>query len=176
MILLIIMIVMYPFKIKWSFHINLLENVGFVVFKVLFIRLLCERFKINSKCEFEIEREKKKNKNKNSQIFFQGYIYNLAKLVDVKSIDMFTDIGYGDDAYFVSMLTGCVEASLMCLFSLFLNKYKSVKIFNKSESCYEKDVLMLTGKIIVSFNLMAVFVSLFNAYKYYRNQKENVHG
>ena len=74
----ILLVVTYPFKISWYFHINLLNNIGFVVFKVLFIRLMCERFKIDNHFEFQTEREKKKKKN---QVFFHNYIFCLSNTI-----------------------------------------------------------------------------------------------
>ena len=153
----------YPFRIKWSFHFNILKNIGFVVFKVLFIRLLCERFKINNKCEFEYEKEKKKSKK--NQEFFHEYIMALAKRVDVKRIDFFSEIGLVDDAYFLSMFDGFVSVGLYNLIGLFLNKYKDIKIFYDNTVVYEGEKLEFTGKIIVTFSLVSVIISVISALK-----------
>lgn len=164
----ILLIITYPFRIKWSFHFNVLENIGFVVFKVLFIRLLCERFKINNKCEIETEREKKKSKK--SEIFFHSYIYNLAKRVDVKRIEFFSDIGFKEDACFISLCCGVVNVSIEMLKSLFLVKYDNVKLYTKNSIDYENNKLEFTGKIVVCFNLVVVFLSLIQAFKFIRNK------
>ena len=156
----ILLVVTYPFKISWYFHINLLNNIGFVVFKVLFIRLMCERFKIDNHFEFQTEREKKKN-----QVFFHNYIFCLSKRVDVKKIDVFCDVGSEEDAYFISMLNGYIDAVLAMVSGVFLNRFKSLKIFNNVEPYYEKSILEFTGKIIVSFNLISVLLSTIMAYK-----------
>lgn len=159
----VFMVVLYPFKIKWYFHFNLLKNMGFVVFKVMFIKLLCEKIKINERLEFEAEGEK--TKNKKNKKFFKEYVLLLAKKVDVKHLDLFCDVGVGDDAYFVSMLSGYINAIGSALFSVFLNKYKDIKICYNTIPYYQEEKLEFAGKIIVSFNLINVFVSLYLARK-----------
>jgi len=163
----VLLFITYPFKITWRFHINLLENLGFVVFKVLFIRLLCERFKISN---FEIKTEREKEKKRKNE-FFKNYIICLAKRVNAKKIDLFFDVGAEDDAYFVSMLSGYVGALFSSLSALLLNRYSGVKIFNSFVPNYEKSELNITGKIIVEFNLITVFISLITALKLTIKQK-----
>jgi len=160
-----ILFISYPFKIKWSFHFNVLKNVGFVVFKVLFIRLTCERFKINNKCEIEIESEKKKKKDDQ---FLKQYIYSLAKRVDVKRIDLFCDIGLKDDAYLLSMTCGYIDSFFNICYSVLLNRYVDLKIFYRCEPTYQRECLEATGKIIVTFSLIDVLISVYNAYRRYK--------
>lgn len=161
-ILFIVLVVLYPFKITWRFHINLLENIGFLVFKVLFIRLTVERFKISN--DFKIEKEKEKE-SKKDKTFFHNYILSLAKRVNAKKIDFFSDVGAKDDAYFVSVFSGYLGVCLSSIFCLILNRYSLVKIFNYFVPNYREPRLEFTGKIIVTFNLISVLISLFEAYK-----------
>ena len=168
-ILLIVLIIGYPFKIKWSFHINLLENVGFVVFKVLFIRLTCERFKLNSRGQIEVERERKEKRNK---LLIQKYIYSLAKRVEVKNVDLFVDVGAENDAYFVSVLSGYIGASLSVVEALIINKYEKVKMYVFYIPNYEESKLECTGKIIVRFSLIDVAFAFIEALKSFIKQKK----
>ena len=159
--LLILMVVNYPLKIKWSFHFNVLKNIGFIVFKVFFIRLLSERVKINKEFEFVAEKEKGEKK---SSLFFKNYMLSLAKKVNVKNIDIICDLG-ADDAYFISVISGSALTFISSVIAFILNKYEDVKIYYDLLPNYNEYQFELTGKIIVSFTIVDVFKSLIEAFK-----------
>lgn len=158
-ILIVLLVISYPLKVRCGFHVNLLLNVGYISFNLAFIRLLAERFKINNKLEFEGEKER----NSKHKKLLTSYINNLTRRVDVKKLDLFFDVGVKDEACFVSLFCGYINSIVIGLFAALLSKYKNLDIYLKTNPYFNKESLEATGEMIVTFNLIDVVVSLLKA-------------
>ena len=159
LILLVVSIVIYPFKMKGAVHVNVVENIGFAVVRVFNIRLFSGRLKMASGGKVSLEKEKnKKKKNKNKGLS-RHYFLSLIKKVVVKKAELFFNGGAENNAHLVSMVSGYVNVFVSSIFAVFMNKYNHMKTFISIEPEYEKERLELTALGVISFSLLDMFLS-----------------
>ncbi len=166
-VLFVVLLLVYPFKIKGAFHFNAIEDVGFVVLKVFVIKLVCMRFRFNNKGGLELKKYKKKKKKKKPVTLLGSYFMSLAKKLDVKKIQFFFSSGVPDNAYLVCMVNGAVETISASMFAVLLNKYKHLKIFSDVDPVFNENKLEVTASVVVSFCLLDMLLSVIHAYIYY---------
>jgi len=165
----IIAFITYPFKIKGVFHIDVYNNVGFIAFKVLFIKLAAVRFKLADNGQIKVHKLKKKKKKDN--YLFTFYVLSLAQKVNVKKLELFFDFG-NEDPYFASLVSGYMGAITSSIISVFLNRYEGVKIFTSFIPKFDKNQLEASGEFVVTFSLIDVLLSFINALSKYINHKK----
>jgi len=170
-IFMIIAVLNYPFRIRGTFHVDVLNNIGFAVFKVLFIRLLSEKFKLSKSGKIEVEKEKNKKRKKN-KILINKYFKCLSERSHVRRVDLFFDAGSKENVFFVSMLSGYVGVITSSISAVLINKYKDIKLFNSFKPSYNKDKLEVTGDLIASFSLKDMITSFICAVIYYFKKKK----
>lgn len=161
------MFITYPFKIKGVFHVDVLNNVGFIAFKVLFIKLTAIRFKLSKNGKIKTHKLKKKKNN----YLFTFYVLSLAQKVDVKKLELFFDFG-DEDPFVASMISGYVGSFCSTIVSVFLNKYKGIKVFTSFMPNFDKKQLETSGEFVVTFSLIDVTLSFVHALKKYINHKK----
>lgn len=167
-----LIIVSYPFKIRGAFHVNVLKDVGFIVIKLFWFKLFCARFKISSDGKLLVE-EIKKRKRKPNKMLLMYYFSCLIKKIDVKKIELYFTGGSDSDAHYVSMLCGCISSISAAVFSVLINKYRKIKIYNNIEPNFSDNKLETTMAFAVRFSLLNVMSSLLCAYKsYFKKKKE----
>ena len=64
-----------------------------------------------------------------------------------------------------NMILASIIIVTSALLGFYLNRFHSLKIFNDFTPYYDKSKLEFTGKIIVTFNLISVFIALISAYR-----------
>lgn len=167
-ILFILLVIVYSFKVKIVFHFNVFEMVGFVSIKALGFKMFSGKFTINEQMQFELEKPKKKSKKKKKPIsLLTVYFLTLAKRLSVKKFEWYFTCGSNTDASLVSLLCGYVLCLDSIVSSVLLNSYSHVKIYNDIDPIYDSDRLEASSNIVVSFCLLDMLVSLFVAYKNY---------
>lgn len=165
-------LILYPFKVRIDFHFNIFELVGFVSIKAYLIKLFSGKI-VFEENRFEVDCGKKKQKKKPLRLL-KEYFVSLSKRISVRKFECFFSFGSDSDAKLVSLLCANVLSFDAILSSILLNKYKHVEIFNDIEPIYDKEELQVSSRIVVCFNFLDVFLSLFVAYKnYFKMLKEN---
>lgn len=167
-VLFVLCVIIYPFKVKIALHFNVFEMVGFVSIKALSFRLFSGKFHVNDQMQFELEKPKKKKKKKKKPIsLLSVYFLTLAKRLSVKKFEWYFTCGSNTDASLVSLLCGYVLSFDAIVSSILLNSYSHVKIYNDIDPIYDSDRLEASSSIVVSFCLFDMFIALFVAYKNY---------
>lgn len=170
--LFVVLIVIYPFKLKAVFHINVLEDLCFLAIKVFDIKLFCARFTITKEGKFDMDKfNKKKKKKKKDPLLLSSYFMCLAKMLHFKKLELFFTGGSSENAYYVSMLCGYVNAISSALYAVLLNKYKHIKIYSDIDPDYGQDRLELSASVVISFSLLDMIISVICAYKCYFQKK-----
>lgn len=165
-------LILYPFKVRMNFHFNLFELVGFVSIRAYSIKLFSGKI-IFEEDHFEFDCGKKKQKKK-PMMLLKEYFVSLSKRISVEKFEWFFSCGSDSDAKLVSLLCVNILSLDAILSSVLLNKYKHVEIFNDIDPIYDKEELQVSSRIVVCFNFLDVFLSLFVAYKnYFKMLKEN---
>ena len=157
--------VCYPFKIKAALHINFLEDVGFGAVKVFAFKLFCAKFKLSPSGKLEVNSAvKKKKKKKKGTLIKKCYKKSLIKFLHIKKFEILLDIGYKDNAYFVSMLSGYLSVLSSSAIAVLQNKYKCIKTFHRINPIYSDNRLEVSGSLVVSFSLLHMVMSIVYAY------------
>ena len=161
----ITMIFVFPFKIRFMVHANLVDLKSFYCFKFWRIKLLCGMAEIGQKGEVVI---------KNSNNLFEGeydklFIQNLAKefweRLDVKKVELFFTGGFVEDSYSSAIVCGTMTSIVQSLYSYLSQKYDDVKMFQDITPTFHETNLELTCDVVVSISCLQVLLSIFGANK-----------
>lgn len=173
-IMLIFLVLIYPFRIRISLHLDFFRLVGFVSVKAYFLKLFSGKLIVDDQNKIKLVQEKKKNKKSKPTYLLNIYFTSLLKRLTVKDFEWYFSCGSDTDANFVSLICGYVLAFDAVFSGILLNRYKHVEIFNDVDPSFEKDSLEISTKIIVCFSIFDVLWSLFVAYKeYFKIMKES---
>lgn len=173
LVLLFVIVILYPFKVKMSFHFDVFELVGFVSIKAYVFKLFSGKL-IFEDGHFELFRGEKKQKKKKPMPLLSEYFISLSKKLSVEKFEWYFTCGSDSDARFVSLVCAYVLSLDAMLSSVLLNRYKHVEIFNDIDPIFDKDDLQVSSRSVVSFSFFDVFLSLFVAYKnYFKMMKRN---
>ena len=170
-ILFVVSVITYPFKLKGALHINVIENIGFAVIKVFNIRLFNAKFKVASDGHFAMEKEKEKKQKKKNKELHRLYFMCLAKKIDLKKSEFFFTTGSTSDACLVSLIGGYINVFVSSVIAVLMTKYKHMKSFVNIEPDYQKDRIEMTASAVISFSLLDMFVSIMCALINYKKEK-----
>ena len=167
----LLMIVVFPFKIRLMSHFNLINLKGFYCFKFWRIKLLCGKILIDENNKIEI-------KNSNN-IFDSGYDKEFVKKLSsefldrmsVKKFEIFFTGGLVDDSYTSAILCGAVSSFVQSLYSYLSQKYDSVQLYEDVSATFNETNMELTFDIVVSISFLQIILSLLKVKKL--KKKEN---
>lgn len=171
--LFIMLIIIYPFKVKFAMHFNVFEAVGFISLRSLCFKLFSAKIVLNEAGEIDLIRGKKKLKKKKKPLsLLSVYFLTLAKRLAVKKFEWYFTCGSDKNADTVSLICGYVLSLDAVISSILLNKYSHVKIYKDIDPIFDKERLEVASSVVVSFCLFDMFISVFTAYKNYFKLKQ----
>ena len=170
-LLFVVALILYPFKIKAVMHVNVFEDLAFLAVKVFDFKLFCARFTITKEGKLDIDKFKKKKKKKKDPLLLYSYFTCLAKLLNIKKFELYFTSGFKNNAYHSAMLCGYVNVFSSIVCGLLLNKYKHIKIYSDIGADFENNRLELSGMVVVCFSLLDMLISVICAYKCYFQKK-----
>lgn len=175
-VVLILLVLTTPIKIKAAIHINALEDVGFGSIKLMYHKLFCAKFRITGDGKIEVDNAVKKKKKKKKKYLRKKYISCMLKLIDIKKFEIFVDSGSTYNAYFISMFCGYLSAMTSAMIAFLINKYKHIKVFSSLRPVFDTDKLELSGSLVIAFSLLDMIISIVYAlFSYlFMKIKENI--
>jgi len=165
-VLLLISILIYPFKVKGLLYFNLFDEIICVAVTAFKIKLLNQRLIINQEgiVSFENNKEKKQDSTLSS-----NYFSSLLKKIDVERVAIFFECGKSDDALYTSLACGTFNILTGSFYHFLYSKYGPVKFIAQANPNYGKDMVDLSARIVIRFSLMDMLVSVIYSYiKYFK--------
>lgn len=160
---LFLMILLFPFKIRFMTHINLLKKKAFYSLKILGIKLLCGRAYIDEDNKFVVENSINIIKNNSNKDFILSFSKNFLSRMNVKKLELFFTGGLDNDSYSSAILCGVMSASVETLYSVLSLKYDHVRLYEDIKPTFNSTSFELTVDVVVSISLFSLVISLIKA-------------
>ena len=165
-VLLVLVLIIIPFKIRLMGHFNIFELKGYYCFKVFFFKFLNGR----------ITMQDDGLKMENSVNFMDGY-YNggfvkelsrqVINRIDIKKIEVFFTGGIIDNSFSSALMCGSVASIVETAFGIF----EGIKLYKDIKPTFNENNLELTFDGVISISLLAIFFALI-ATVFKSNKKE----
>lgn len=164
-LLFVVLILWYPFKVKIAVHLNVFDAIGFVSIRSLCFKLFSAKIQINENGRLELLQAKKKQQKKRKPFsLLSVYFMTLAKRLSVKKFEWYFTYGSNKNADIVALICGYVLAFDSIVSGVLLNRYNHVKIYNDIDPIFDDNRFEVSTSVVVSFCLFDMFVSVFIAY------------
>lgn len=157
-LILVIVFLLYPIKLKASISYNFIKNKGQINF--LFFKFKVLSFKIKVKQKF-VMLTTKKGKNILLPIDFQDqqnieYV-DFASIIlnktTINSIEINANIGIENQPFLTAMLYGAIQSVSSIFLAILKNKKLSIKIINNIKPEYSKDIGTIYIKMAITFSI-----------------------
>lgn len=172
-ILVLFLLIIFPFRVRFQGHVNLLANICVYSAKILFVPLLVGRCKVTIKdgLVFENAINKLANDEKHPHLM-DIYTEQIIKRLVISKLDLYFTFGDSADAGVTAMVCGTMQTLSSILISVVLNRNKYASITQDIAPSYTEDVFELTAQLSLKISLLDVFKSYFIAKKVYKNKYE----
>lgn len=171
-VLLFLLIIILPFKVRLMAHFNLLELKGYYCFKILFIKFLNGRI-IEKDGELVMENSVNVMDKSNNKEFMKQLSSEIISTIDVKKVEMFFTGGLVDNSFSSAILCGSVSSFVETIYSYFSQKYDCVKLYKDIVPTFNQDNLELTFDIVLGLSLFGIAKSLIQAHIKTKKIKES---
>ena len=169
----LLMILVFPFKVRLMSHFNLIDLKGFYCFKFWRIKLLCGMIVLDENNNIEV-------KNSNN-IFDSGYDKNFVKnlagefldRLNVKKIEIFFTGGFVDDSYSSALVCGTVSSFVKGMYGFLSQKYDNVELYEDVSATFNETNMDLTFDVVVTISFLQIILSLLKVNKI--KKKESVY-
>lgn len=159
----LLMLIMFPFKIKVMAHLDLISMKCFYCFKVWRIKVLCGRAKIDGEKQVIVENSDNLVTLNLNKDFISILIKTISKKIEVKKVKLFFTGGFVEDSYASALVCGSVSAITKAVYSILSQTYKNVEIYEDVTPTFNETNLDVSVKIGLCVSLFSVLVSLIKA-------------
>ncbi len=161
-LLLLIFLLILPFKVRMMGHFNLIEMKGFYSIKVLFIKIL------NGKIEFQngkiiVDNSVNFLGGKMNKRFARFLMKKLLASIDVKKLELYFTGGTAYNSFSSAMICGSMCSLVQTIYSFLSNKFDNVKLFEEISPTFNETNFELTFDACVAISLLQVLLSLIGA-------------
>ena len=168
----ILLIMFFPFKVRVAMHINLLEYKAFYCFKIWRLKFLCGKA--------ELESGKISVQNSNNMFskdidadFAKWMAKDIISRLDVKKMEIFFTGGFEEDSYASALVCGTVTSLVRAGYSVLSQQYEDVRLYEDIVPTFAESNLELTFDAAVSISIFQAIVSLIKT-KIHVNKMERV--
>lgn len=166
-VLLLFVLLGYPFKVCAKVHINLIKFKAFYSLKVMFIKLLCGTTYIEDN-NLIIQNTHNLIYNSQQNTKKQMLIMqNIAKRISVAKLQVYFSGGVKNNAYQTAMLCGYAYAITSAMLAYLITKNNCINIFQDIDPQYSSDALDITLKCVLEISMLDVIGALIvSAFKF----------
>lgn len=164
-VVLIMLIMFFPFKVRMMSHTNLIELNCFYCFKLWRLKFLCGMAKLDKKGEIEVENSNNLFDGDIDKLFAKKLVIVLMEKINVKKIELFFSGGFVEDSYTSALVCGGVTSIVKSLYGYFSQRYDNVKMYEEITPTFHETNLELTFDIVISVSIAQVLSSVFKANK-----------
>ena len=157
---LIVLLFVFPFKLRLMGHINLIEKKGYYSFKAWRIKLICGMIwydEIEKKLKIKNVNNIIKNKYKDEEL--KLFTLNILKTIDVKKVELFFSGGFNNNSFSSAMVCGGARLIVDCIYSFLSQNYDDVKLFEDIVPTFNNDSFELTFDFVASISIYQIIWS-----------------
>lgn len=166
-ILLLIILITYPFKVSVKFHINAITKQAFYSIKVAFVKLLCGTTYIEDN-HLIIQNSHNLIYTTQNKEFQTQLLKCVIPQLSVTKLQIYFCGGISNDAYKTAMLCGYIYSITSAIFTFFITKNNFINIFQDIDPQYGRDALDITAKAIIEFSILDAIISIIKATTRYK--------
>lgn len=171
-LMLIILLMVFPFKVRFMSHFNILKMKGYYSIKILFIRLLCGMiYTANGK--LYVSNLADAITPRYTSPFMKKFVREILSRVDVKKIEIFFTGGFAGDSFSSAILCGSITSAIQTFYSYLSQKYEKVKLYEDVSPTFDKDNLEFTCDIALSISIIQILIAIFASALKVKKAKEN---
>ena len=161
----LILVIMFPFKIRLMSHLNLIEMKGYYSFKVWRLKLLCGMIFLNDSGKIEVTNANNMLKGYYNKNFVTAVSKEILKSIDVEKIELFFTVGYAENSFMSAMLCGGVSSFVQTLYGYLSLNYENVRLYEDIKPTYNESNFELTFDGVMKISILQICVSLIKAQK-----------
>ena len=173
-LLFFILLLIFPFRLRFLGHLNLINNICIYSIKVLFIKILVGRLKLTINNGIEIENQVNNIPDNKSPHFTNILVKCIVKKIEIDKLKIFMGFGIEDNAFASAMVAGSFNAVASVLIGVVLEYNPYAKITRAIVPEYNKNFCEAT--IVTSFkiSLLSIIISYFKAKNIYKLKYKGV--
>ena len=160
----IILVFVFPFKIRAMGHFNFLNLLGFYSLKIMKLRLINGRI-IFENGEIKIENSVNIIEEKFSEEFSKNLIKEILARINVKKVELFFSGGIADNSFTSAIMCGGVSSIVQSVFSFLTQRYENVKLYEDVDAKFGENNLELTFDFVISISFLSIIISIIKAMK-----------
>ena len=161
--LLLLLIIMFPFKIRAMGHFNLLSLKGYYTLKIWRLKILCGKIERDDSGELKVTNANNILKGDFNNPFVKKLSKEILDRIDVKKIEIFFTGGFINDSYSSAIMCGTISSVIKSLYGYLSLMYEDVELYEDVNPTYNESNLELTVSGIVCVSLFKLFVGVISA-------------
>lgn len=158
--ILILMLFLFPFKIRMAGHLNLIEMKVFYCFKILFFKLLCGMAEVDGFGKIQYKNSNNIFDEDIDKDFAGSFAREILSELNVKKIELFFTGGLEEDSYSSALICGSVTSIVYGLYGYLSQQYKDVKLYEDITPTFEENNLELTFDVVISVSMLQIIRSI----------------
>ena len=159
-VLFLVLLVAFPFKIRMAGHINLFEMKAYYCFKVWRFKFLCGKTEVDGVGKIKVENSNNMFSKDIDKDFAKVFAKQMAAEVDVKKIELFFTGGLEEDSYASALMCGGVASVVYSLYGYLSQQYENVKLYEDITPTFSENNLELTFDGVVAVSLFGIMKTL----------------
>ncbi len=160
---LLLMIILFPFKVRLMTHFNVLSFKGYYSFKIWRFKLLCGKIERDDNGEFKITNANNILKGDLSNPFIKSLSKEILDRIELKKIEIFFSGGFINDSFSSAMMCGTISSAIKSIYGYLSLMYEDVKLYEDINPTYDENNLELTFSGMISISLFKLFTSVIGA-------------
>ena len=156
-------------------HVNIIDNICVYTIKVLFIKILVGRLKINLTDGLKIENDVNNLPAGTNPNFTDILLKTIIRKIEIDKFKVFSSLGAKNDAFLTAMAAGSVSTIFACLSAIILEYNPNATITRAVSPTFNENSAEIT--IVASFkiNILNIIISLIKAKKKFKIKFKGEH-
>ena len=159
----LLMIMFFPFKIRLMSHVNLITAKCFYCFKFWRLKFLCGKIVLNENGKIEMHNSNNLLSGEYDKVFVSELSKQFLKRLDVKKMELFFTGGFVEDSYASAILCGTISSFVQTLYSFLSQRYENVKMFEDVLPTFHETNLELTFDVVVCISFFQMVLGVIKA-------------
>ena len=162
-----VMIMVFPFKIRFMGHFNFINLIGFYSLKILKVKL------INGKISYDkgkiiVQNSVNILQDKFNNDYSQILAKELMSKIDISKVEIYFSGGISDNSFSSAIICGSVSSIIQSIYSFLSQKYYGVKLYEDVDAMFGKDKLEVTFDFVINISFISIIISVISSLKKYK--------
>lgn len=161
--LLLLCVVLFPFKIRVLAHFNLLSLKGYYSLKIWRFKILCGKIEQGENGELQVTNANNILKGDFNNPFVKKLSKEILDKIDVKKFEIFFTGGFVNDSYSSAIMCGTMSSVIRSIYGYLSLMYEDVELYEDINPTYNESNLEFTVSGVFSVSLFKLFVAVIGA-------------